>query len=293
MKEHDFDAEQEPYDDDMASDEIDEAFGFNNVPNPTQEEHTPEPIEVQEPEAYKTAAKSIKPKGKLQIDIDDVYDLMSQLSFSSQELVLAVEKVEKNKDISQILRILSDLKTSDISKIENIYASIEKNIDAKKIENVVIKQIELSTKGLKKDFEKSKKEIEQSTSSTVKKFQAFADAFEDEELFQTVEDIQKIESFTKKFSFKSAVAASLISAIVTSIATYNGFEAYFTLQSETKIKELTAKYQNLGNIMKSKKFTTYQDLKTEQIVFTDYTKLKCFTTNEGKNVIQFNLKKGK
>ncbi len=184
-------------------------------------------------ESSETESKSIK------IDIDSVEKLISSLSFAAKELEKSVQRVEKNRELSKILDKLSDLKSGDL---KNFNKNLEKNL--KKVET-----------------------------SVLCKLKGYSEVFKDESIQKTLDEIENIEKFSRKFKFKSLIFATLLSVFVTSFASYFTFYFYFKNQSEKEIKktkiELSKKYKDIATVFADVNFHIAQNEDMYQIIIKD------------------------
>jgi len=213
------------FDDGEQTDFVDEdELSFEGLPNPVQEEedkkHSIESsIEMQNTETEPN-------NGKITVEIGNVQKLTADLAFSAQQIENAADKIEANHNIQQILHFLSDLKSPDfeieLSKINNRIEKVVEEIDTSKLQKQLEKQLESNLGSIAK---------------VADRFQKYAETFEDEEINNTFDQIEKFEKFLKNFKFRSIVFASVIAVSVSLIASlFVGYQV-MDYEVEQKFKE--------------------------------------------------------
>jgi hypothetical protein len=221
--------------------------------------------------------------GKIEISIDSVEKLISNLSFSAQELEAAVAKVEKNRDLNEILNVLSDLRKKDVSEY---LSSFEKRLE-NSIKNIDVRTIETN---LQKRLENNFKNIIDAS----KRYEKYAETFEDQEVLNTFEQIENLEKFTKKFKFKSIVFSSLLSLSIGLTTSYVATYSYFKFSEDRKITQMKEMLFNKKNsilrVFKNKEFGIVEGINPStnktvtQIIFpTNKNKKINFFVNNNKN----------
>ena len=183
----------------------------------------------------KSEKRGGKKGDKIEIDVGSVQKLISNLSFAAKELEQAVQKVEKNRDLSRILDELADLKSGDL---KNFNQNLSKNL--KKIEK-----------------------------SVLQKMSNYAAVFAADDVQKTLDEIEKIENFTKKFKFRSIIFSVLVSIFVGFGSSYIGMYVYFQQKTKSYKKELEYKYGAIATIFKGVNYQIGSDKKIWQIKTKD------------------------
>ena len=182
-----------------------------------------------------TRKQERKNDAKIKIDVSSAEKLISNLSFAAKELEKAVEKVEKNRDLSKILDELGDLKSGDL---KNFNQNLSKNL--KKIEK-----------------------------SVLQKMSSYASVFTADDVQKTLDEIERIESFTKKFKFKSIVFSVLISLLVGIGSSWASMYFYFYVKNEKYKKELEHQYGAISIVFKDVDYQIGANKKIWQVMIKD------------------------
>jgi len=269
MKEHDFD-EEINYNDE---------FDFPDDINDSQQSIEKKVIKKEENKQQSA--------GKIEISIDSVEKLISNLSFSAKELEAAVAKVEANRELSEILNVLADLKAKDVS---DYLSTFEQKLE-KTIKSINLQKIETN---LEKKLENNLKNIINAT----KKYEKYAETFEDIEVLNTFEQIENLEKFTKNFKFKSIIYGSIISLIVGLSTSYVATYSYFKFTEDKKIAQIKEnifdKKNDLLKVLQNREFkiaigvNPATNKQVSQIIFPlkENRQINCFTTNKS-NILEF------
>jgi len=279
MKNHDFDEEIEETNYNDEPDFPDDINDLNT--NLSDNDNSQQEIEKE---------NTKQSTGKIEISIDSVEKLISNLSFSAQELEAAVEKVENNRELSEILNVLSDLKAKDVS---DYLSTFEQKLE-KAIKSINLQKIETN---LEQKLENNLANILNAT----KKYEQYAEVFEDQEILNTFEQIENLEKFTKSFKFKSIVYGSIISLIVGLSTSYVATYSYFKFTEEKKIAEIKEnifdKKNELLKIFQNKEFEIVTGVspstnkQVSQIIFPlkKNKQINFFTTNnkDKSNILEF------
>jgi len=176
-----------------------------------------------------------KKEAKIEIDIGSAEKLISNLSYAAKELENAVQKVEKNRDLAKILDELADLKSGDL---KNFNQNLSKNL--RKIEK-----------------------------SVLQKMSSYSAVFAADDIQKTLDEIEQIENFTRKFKFKSIVFSVLISLFVGIGSSYIGMYVYFQQKNEKYKKELEYQYGAISTVFKGVNYQIGQNKKIWQIDIRD------------------------
>ena len=185
--------------------------------------------------AIKKEKRGGKNDAKIEIDVGSVQKLISNLSFAAKELEQAVSKVEKNRDLSKILDELADLKSGDL-------------------------------KNFNQNFSKNLKKIEK---SVLQKMSSYASVFEAEDVQKTLDEIEKIENFTKKFKFRSIVFSVLVSLFVGIGSSWASMYFYFYVKNEKYKKELEHQYGAISIVFKDVDYQIGANKKIWQVMIKD------------------------
>jgi len=289
----------------------DEGNSFEGLPNPKQEDDEP-PVEMAEQITTQEPVREIKqeqPKqnisssfkkekkstGKLEIDITNVNELISELSYAAKEIEQAIDRVQENKDLPKIINKINDIELGNFKKIEQVYNEIEKNIDTDKIDRIIQNKVTEGITKLNKSIDQNIKKVQKETLKISDTYKEYGEKLSDADAVEAFENIEKIQRFTKKFKFKSILASSILAAIISGIAVFSGFGAYLNIQKQQEINsyktELSKQMNDIQNLFRNKKVIIYSDGKTAQIQFMDgTTEATSFKSEDGKNVLQFDLK---
>jgi len=228
---------------------------------------------------------SKKSNDKIEISIDSVESLVSNLSYSAKELESAVDKVQKNRELSKILDLLSKIKMHDYS---DVYENIEKKIDIKKIENQISTKIDSTINANLGKVEFKKLE------AASKKYDKYGEIFESVEVMDTFEQINNLESFMKNFKFKSIVTAVIMSSVISFTAAFIGIGAYYsysnsseqTTQQAQAEKSGVSKDSNLDYFMNNVNFQVAGNDDITQLIFKKSENITFHEFENGKIIIQ-------
>jgi len=221
-------------------------------------------------------------ENKIEISIDSVESLVSNLSYSAKELENAVDRVEKNRELSKILDLLTKIKMHDYS---DVYENIEKNIDISKIENQISKKIDTSINANLGKVEFKKLE------SASKRYEKYGEIFESVEVMDTFEQINDLEIFMKKFKFKSIVTAVIITSIISFTAAFLSVGAYYSYSNSSSSAEPTTKTvvsadSNLDYFMNGVSFQVAGNDEITQLIIKNSENLTFHELENGKIIIQ-------
>ena len=288
----------------------DEGNNFEGLPNPKQEDDEP-PVEMPEQITTQEPVREIKQKqpkqnisssfekekkstGKLEIDITNVNELISELSYAAKEIEQAIDRVQKNKDLPKIINKINDIELGNFKKIEQVYNEIEKNIDTEKIDRIIQNKVTEGITKLNRSIDQNIKKVQKETIKISDTYKEYSEKLNDTDAVEAFENIEKIQKFTKNFKFKSILAASILGAAISAIAVFAGYGAYLNVQKQQEVnnykRELSKQMNDIQNLFKNKKVTIYSNGETAQIQFMDGTKASAFASQDGKSVLQFGLK---
>jgi len=259
---------------------IEEKASLPSIAPPTQKDADDE-------KPVKSKAPATKPKkeknSKIEIDIKSVYDLTSSLEFSTQQFNEAMNRIEKNNDLMHILEVLNQIKTNQFENLQNI----SKNIDTTLIEELLKEKIEVSSKKMDAEINKSTNNIKASTQKTIKVFKEYSEAFSDVDVIESLESINNIEKFIKKINFKSIIFASIFAAIISAIATAGGVSYYFKVQENIQVDNKLGKVSEIATVLKDKHIKIYKGSKKNQLVFSKNENVSYCETEDGQKVLEF------
>ena len=228
--------------------------------------------------------KANSENNKIEINIDSVESLVSNLSYSAKELENAVDRVQKNRELSKILDLLSKIKMHDYS---DVYASIEKKIDITKIENQISEKIDTSLNANLSKVEFKKLE------AASKRYEKYGEIFESVEVMDTFEQINDLEIFMKKFKFKSIVTAVIITSIISFTAAFLFLSvgAYYSYSSsassaEPTIKTVVSADSNLDYFMNGVDFQVAGNDEITQLIIPKNENITFQEFENGKIIIQ-------
>jgi len=260
------------FEDDAGLDEdLEMEFGENNMGTIEEELNLDSsPVQNQNKERIK---KGEKDKNKIEISVDSVESLVSNISYSAQELEKAVDRVEKNRNLNKILDLLNQIKLQDFS-------NIEKKIDTKRIEESIKKTIDSSVnKSLQKvEFKKLE--------AAAQKYEKYGEIFESEEVMNTFDEIDELKNFRKNFKFKSILSAVIITAVITLIATLSTVSMFSDFSSSST----TTGDNNLDRFISKVKYEVRGSDEHMQLVINLNEQIK-FINAEDQGMIAIEYKK--
>jgi len=276
---YDFDTDsQNDYDEEEIKDTgIEEKGSLPSIAPPIQKDDDDEKL-------VKSKVPATKQKNsKIEIDIKSVNDLTSSLEFSTQQFNEAISRIEKNNDLMHILEVLNKIKTNQFENFKNI----SKNIDTTQIEELLKEKIEVSSKKMDAEINKSTNNIKSSTQKTIKAFKEYSEAFSDVDVIESLESIKNIENFMKKIKFKSIIFSSIFAAIISAIATAGGVSYYFKVQEKIQLDNKLGKVNEAAKVLKDKNIKIYRGSKKNQLVFSKNENVSYFETKDGQKVLEF------
>jgi len=175
-------------------------------------------------------------KHHLKVEIDSIDKLTGALRFATEKLNNAADRIENNHDLQAILQAIANFNSKDFSfldkSVEQMVSKMEKSIKTEKINQTISENLA---------------KIEAETQKVSQKYKKYAEAFNDEEVYQTFDKIEQMESFIQKFKFKTIIFASVISVV------FGGFFGFISVQKFYELKkdqEMAAFYQNANEIQK-------------------------------------------
>ena len=188
--------------------------GFADVPNAPHEEGN----------SYKESEKN----EKITVEIGNVQKLTADLAYSAQQIENAADKIGSNSDLRQILNFLSDLESPDfeneIMKINEIIKKSVEKVDTTQIETKLQKQLETNLSNI---------------SNSAKKLKKYAETFDDQEILNVFDQIDKFEKFLNNFKFRSIVFASLFTVFISLFASSAIGYQLLNYRVEQKFKEIS------------------------------------------------------
>jgi hypothetical protein len=218
---------------------------------------------------------------KIEISIDSVESLISNLTYSAKELENAVDKVQKNRELSKILDLLNKIELHDYS---DLYANIEKKIDIQKIENQISKKINTTINANLSKVAFSKLE------AASKKYEKYGEIFESEEVLDTFDRINDLESFMKNFKFKSIVTSVIITSIISFTAAFLFVGAYYSYSNSAELQEKKSTDSNLDLFMQDISYELAGDDEVNQLAISKNERITVFELKDGTIVIEYNKK---
>jgi len=264
--------------------ETEEESFFPSITPPTAEQAGDE--KIVESRIEKTEPRKEK-NSKIEIDIKSVNDLTSSLEFSAQQFNAAIGRIEKNNDLMHILELLNQIK---IDQFEN-FKNIEKNINLDNAEKIIEDKILSSVSKVDKKINANIRVIESKTKNVTEIYQKYAEAFEDPDVIDQLENIEKIEKSLSGFKFRNIVFSSIITAIITATVTFIAADAGLKSYYETKAENVATKNlnatQKVTYLLAKRDVQIFQDKKTVQLIFPKKEKVEYFKSNDGRKVFQF------
>ncbi|MEA2017827.1 MAG: hypothetical protein U9N59_05205 [Campylobacterota bacterium] len=225
-------------------------------------------------------------KSTMEINISSAENLITHLSFSAKEINESLDRVEKNRNLSKILDTLTKIGNKNYT---DFYYDLSKNIDSSKIEKVIDEKINNSMKNIDNRLKTKLNNHLVIIENATKKYEKYGEAFENPEVFNTFEQIEQMESFFKKFRFKSIVFSALGGAIMAAIATGVAMGFIYNLKLdqinenilEDKNEILSLLNNNISNLQ------IVEDDKVKQLHFKS-SKINFYILNDGTKVIGIN-----
>ena len=259
-------------------DEADFETSFELAPNPKQEEDFETSFEL-----GSNPKQEEKKESKIKIDITDVEELISELSYTAKEFEKSADKLFAKQELGKILQLLEKIESDDLKRLEDVF----KNLDIQFIENIIRKNIENTTKQVDDILSINLNKIKKETKKVSETYKQYAEVLSDADSIEALDNIQKIEKFTKSFKFRSSVIAAIATAAITAVVTatviYTSMEQY----NNMKIQQELRSYGAAAKVLKDKEVVVYQDKTAAQLIFSKDVKVQCFNADDGRRVVQF------
>jgi len=220
--------------------------------------------------------------GKIEIDIKSVNDLTSSLEFSAQKFNEVISKIQKNNDLMHILELLNHIKTNQFENFKNI----EKNINLDNVEKIIEDKILTSVSKLDSKIKANVKVLETKTKTATDRYKKYAEAFEDPDVIDQLENIGKIEKSFSSFKFRNIVFSSIITAIITATVTFAGLKSYYQIKVDNAVQKNMDEKEKIAYLL-SKKHIQIFDGNNVQLIFSKKENVEYFTANDGRKVLQF------
>lgn len=192
--------------------------GFEDVPNPKKKPPSETETETE------TKQTSIK------IDIDSVDKLTGALRFASEKL----DKSYSNITQSNINLLIEKLNKIDSKKVDDFYSNFQEKLNLRKIENSFNARVDELENKIENKIDKTAIKIDRST----KKLDEFQEVFENEEIYNTFDQIENVQKFLKSFKIKSTIIAAVLSSIITVLVSFFAMDLLYRYKFEQKTKEL-------------------------------------------------------
>lgn len=216
-------------------DEESENEDFKGLPSPqkTDQEITLNLDKIGETTSKEDEDIEEEKKGLITIEIDSVDKLIGGLRFATFKLNEAYEKVSDSK-LKDAINQLSKIENRDY---DDFYNNLQNNINLEKVDEIINHKTQVFANKIEKKLNSNIKVIDQAA----KKYEKYAETFEDEEVYNTFEKIDNLEKFMKNFKIKSIIIASFVTAIVTATISFLAMNQLYqykinSFSNEQKIK---------------------------------------------------------
>lgn len=140
----------------------------------------------------------VQQKQHIKVEIDSVDKLTGALRYATLKLNESADKLTANRELTSILNVLQDFKRKDLDFLTEFDKQIQAKVD-------------------KFDFSKFEKQIDTKIGKNIevldkssKKLKNYTDAFNDDELLDSLDKIENTENFLNNFNFKSIIFSSLV-----------------------------------------------------------------------------------